>query len=172
MTQGLTGGAVAAVVAALVSLPLHSPNDALFNTLAVAIASLVVGLAAGVLWSLLSGGHSPRLRFGLLWLIAIGVVIGIAFGMHTQLDRSVSFGVPLAAIIFGLVGASVYLQACLRLLDSWRVAIIGVVVALALGGALVTQGDQESGRLELPPRANIIPNFMPDIMIDAPHDVF
>ena len=172
MTQGLTGGAVAAVVAALVSLPLHSPNDALFNTLAVAIASLVVGLAAGVLWSLLSGGHSPRLRFGLLWLIAIGVVIGIAFGMNTQLDRSVSFGVPLAAIIFGLVGASMYLQACLRLLDSWRVAIIGVVVALALGGALVTQGDQESGRLELPPRANIIPNFMPDIMIDAPHDVF
>ena len=163
---------MAAVVAALVSLPLHSPNDALFNTLAVAIASLVVGLAAGVLWSLLSGGHSPRLRFGLLWLIAIGVVIGIAFGMNTQLDRSVSFGVPLAAIIFGLVGASVYLQACLRLLDSWRVAIIGVVVALALGGALVTQGDQESGRLELPPRANIIPNFMPDIMIDAPHDVF
>ena len=172
MTQGLTGGAVAAVVAALVSLPLHSPNDALFNTLAVAIASLVVGLAAGVLWSLLSGGHSPRLRFGLLWLIAIGVVIGIAFGMNTQLDRSVSFGVPLAAIIFGLVGASMYLQACLRLLDSWRVAIIGVVVALALGGALATQGDQESGRLELPPRANIIPNFMPDIMIDAPHDVF
>ena len=163
---------MAAVVAALVSLPLHSPNDALFNTLAVAIASLVVGLAAGVLWSLLSGGHSPRLRFGLLWLIAIGVVIGIAFGMNTQLDRSVSFGVPLAAIIFGLVGASVYLHACLRLLDSWRVAIIGVVVALALGGALVTQGDQESGRLELPPRANIIPNFMPDIMIDAPHDVF
>ena len=163
---------MAAVVAALVSLPLHSPNDALFNTLAVAIASLVVGLAAGVLWSLLSGGHSPRLRFGLLWLIAIGVVIGIAFGMNTQLDRSVSFGVPLAAIIFGLVGASMYLQACLRPLDSWRVAIIGVVVALALGGALVTQGDQESGRLELPPRANIIPNFMPDIMIDAPHDVF
>ena len=172
MTQGLIGGAVAAVVAALVSLPLHSPNDALFNTLAVAIASLVVGLAAGVLWSLLPGGHSPRLRFGLLWLIAIAVVIGIAFGMNTQLDRSVSFGVPLAAIIFGLVGASMYLQACLRLLDSWRVAVVGVVVALALGGALVTQGDQESGRLELPPRANIIPNFMPDIMIDAPHDVF
>ena len=172
MTQGLTGGAVASVVAALVSLPLHSPNDALFNTLAVAIASLVVGLAAGVLWSLLSGGHSLRLRFGLLWLIAIAVVIGIAFGMNTQLDRSVSFGVPLAAIIFGLVGASMYLQACLRLLDSWRVAVVGVLVALALSGALVTQGDQESGRLELPPRANIIPNFMPDIMIDAPHDVF
>ena len=172
MTQGLIGGAVAAVVAVLVSLPLHSPNDALFNTLAVAIASLVVGLAAGVLWSLLSGGHSPRPRFGLLWLIAIAVVIGIAFGMNTQLDRSVSFGVPLTAIIFGLVGASMYLQACLRLLDSWRVAIIGVVVALALGGALVTQGDQESGRLELPPRANIIPNFMPDTMIYAPHDVF
>ena len=164
MTQGLTGGAVAAVVAVLVSLPLHSPNDALFSTLAVAIASLVVGLAAGVLWSLLSGGHSPRLRFGLLWLIALAVVIGIAFGMNTQLDRSVSFGVPLAAILFGLVGASIYLQAYLRPLDSWRVAVGGVVVALALGGALITQGDQESGRLELPPRA--------DTMIDAPHDVF
>ena len=38
---------MAAVAAALASLPLHSPNDALFNTLIVVIASLLVGAAAG-----------------------------------------------------------------------------------------------------------------------------
>ncbi len=164
LTQGLIGGAVAAVVAVLVSLPLHSPNDALFNTLAVAIASLVVGAVAGAFWTLLAGGRSPRLRFAVVWLIAFVVVIGILFGMDTQLDRSVSFGVPLAAIIFGVVGLSMFLEAYLGPLGSWRVATVAVVVALALGGPLATQGDQESGELSIPPRASII--------VDVPRDVF
>lgn len=162
MTQGLTGGAVAAVVAVLVSLPLHSPNDALFNTLFVAIGALLIGVAAGVLWVVLAQGRNPRLRFLLMWVLAFGGAIGIVFALSTRLDRAVSFGVPISAIIFGLVAASMMLKPHLRPLGSWRVALVSVAVAGALGGALITQGDQESGELSLPPRATKT--------ADAPHE--
>ena len=162
MTQGLTGGAVAAVVAVLVSLPLHSPNDALFNTLFLAIGALLVGAAAGVLWLLLVRGPNPRLRFLFLWVLVFGGAIAIAFALSTRLDRAVSFGVPIAAIIFGIVGVSVMLRERLRPLSNWRVALVSVAVASALGGALITQGDQESGELSLPPRATKT--------ADAPHE--
>ena len=144
---------MAAVVAVLVSLPLHSPNDALFNTLFLAIGALLVGVAAGVLWVVLARGRNPRLRFLSLWVLAFGGAIGIAFALTTRLDRAVSFGVPISAIIFGIVGVSVMLRDHLRPLSSWRVALVSVAVAGALGGALITQGDQESGELSLPPRA-------------------
>lgn len=153
---------MAAVVAVLVSLPLHSPNDALFNTLFVAVGALLIGVAAGVLWVVLAQGRSPRLRFLLLWALAFGGAVGIVFALSTRLDRAVSFGVPISAITFGIVGVSVMLQDRLRLLRSWRVALVSVAVAGALGGALITQGDQESGELSLPPRATK--------MADIPHE--
>ncbi len=153
MTQGLTGGAVAAVVAVLVSLPLHSPNDALFNTLFIAIGALAVGFAAGVLWALLANRRNPRVPFLLLWAVALAAAIGAAFAMSARLDRTVSFGVPIAVIVFGIVAASVLLEPHLRPLSSWRVTFVAIAIAGALGGALITQGDQKSGELSLPPRA-------------------
>ena len=150
------------MVAVLVSLPLRSPNDALCNTLTVAIESLFIGVAAGVLWVVLSRGRSPHQRFLLLWAGALAVVIGLAFAVDIEVDRAASFGAPLAVIMFGLTGATMLLHARLPPLASWRVAVVGVLVALALGGSLITQGDQESGELSLPPRAAS--------MADAPSD--
>ena len=156
MTQGLTGGAVAAVVAVLVSLPLHSPNDALFNTLFIAIGALAVGFLAGVLWTVLARRRNPRLTFLLLWAVAFAAAIGFAFALSTRLDRTISFGVPIAIIVFGITAASVMLEAHLRPLSSWRVAVVAIATAGVLGGALITQGDQESGELSIPPRASTI----------------
>ena len=85
MTQGLTGGAVAAVVAVLVSLPLHSPNDGLFNTLFLAIGALLVGLAASVIWLIVAGRRNPQASFLVLWAVAFAAAIGIVFAMSTQL---------------------------------------------------------------------------------------
>ena len=147
---------MAAVVAVLVSLPLHSPNDALFNTLFIAIGSIVVGFVAGVLWTVLARRRNPRLTFFLLWALALAAAIGFAFALSTRLDRTISFGVPIALIVFGIVAASVMLEPHLRPLSSWRVAFVAIAVAGALGGALITQGDQESGELSLPPRASAI----------------
>ena len=156
MTQGLIGGAVAAVVAVLASLPLHSPNDALFNTLFVAIGALLMGFAGGALWAVLAKRRNPRMLFLLSWMVAFAVAIGVAFSMSTRLDRAISFGVPIAVITFGIIALSMMLEPRLRPLSSWRVALVAVIAAGALGGALITQGDQESGELSLPPRAGAV----------------
>ena len=96
MLAGLTAGAIAAIIAALVSLPLHAPVDSAFNTATVAIAALVVGGIAGLLWSKLTG----RLLWFLVALAGLFVIaLVIAFAGNTQLDRMVSFMVPLAAIV-------------------------------------------------------------------------
>ena len=62
MRTGIMAGSIAATVAALVSLPLRSPVDNVFNTATVALASLLVGVAAGLLWDKLAG-NQRRLAF-------------------------------------------------------------------------------------------------------------
>lgn len=154
MRQGIIGGSVAAIVAALVSLPLHSPNDAFFNTASVVLGSLLTGLAAGGLWRVLTDRTNPRHRFVVIWTAAFAISAVFLVAANTQIDRMMSFGVPLTAIVFSLTGATTTAAADIRLMRSWWAASIGVVAALAIGFALAGQGDQESGRLELPPRTS------------------
>ena len=149
---GLTAGAIAAIIAALVSLPLHSPVDSAFNSATVMVAALVVGLIAGLLWM--------RLSSKVLWYAAalaglFIVALVIAFAGNTQLDRMVSFMVPLAAIVVVVCAvltpplASFFTRPALGLLK-WT-PVIAVVAALAVGFGLITQGDAETGDLALPP---------------------
>ena len=152
MLAGLTAGAIAAIIAALVSLPLHSPVDSAFNSATVAVAALAVGLIAGLLWM--------RLSSKVLWYAAalaglFIVALVIAFAGDTQLDRMVSFMVPLAAIIVVVCAvltpplASFFARPELGLMK-WS-PVIAVVAALAVGFGLITQGDAETGDLALPP---------------------
>ena len=152
MFAGLTAGAVAAVVAVLVSLPLRSPSDTLLNSASVALVSLLAGALAGLLWLALKRTSRPTLGFLAVWsaivLPASAVVLIIG---QSQLDGFVSFALPLALIIYVTTG--VLTVAIARYLPgfSWWYAVVAVVIALAAGFGLVTQSDQESGRLELPP---------------------
>ena len=152
MLAGLTAGAIAAVIAALVSLPLHSPLDSAFNSATVAIAALIVGVISGFLWT----RFSDRILWFLGALAGLFVIaLVIAFVGNTQLDRMVSFMVPLAAIVVVVCAvltpllASFFLKPALGLLK-WS-PLVSVVIALVVGLALVTQGDAESGKLALPP---------------------
>ena len=153
MIQGLTGGSIAAVAAALVSLPLHSPNDVLFGTVPVVAGSLLLGLAAGAVWTRLASGPNPRRRFALIWLAAFAASVLAMAAVDAWLDRMLSFGAPLAAITFAVTGVFVVSAAEIPALRSRWLTAIGLLIALALGLGLAGQGDQESGRLELPPRA-------------------
>ena len=153
MIQGLTGGAIAAIAAALVSLPLHSPNDVLFGTVPIVAGSLLLGLAAGAVWTRLASGPNPRKRFALIWLAVFAVSVAAMAVVDSWLDRMLSFGAPLAAISFALTGAFVAASQDVAVLRSRWVTAIGLLLALAVGLGLAGQGDQESGRLELPPRA-------------------
>ena len=150
---GLASGAMAAVAASLVQLPLHSPADVVFNSLTVTAGSLVAGLLAGALWTVAGGSASRRRLFYLVWLALFGVVAGAAAAGDTQLDRTVSFVVPLAAIVMASTGIGTPLLAGSGRLG-FLVASISVAAAVGVGAGLATQGDAESGLLELPPRAH------------------
>ena len=152
MTPGLIAGAVAAVIAVLVSLPLRSPSDTLLNSGSVALAALLCGVAAGVVWLAWRNSPARPVRFLLTWSVVFLPVAAlvIIYG-RSQLDHFTAFAVPLALIIY--IATGVLTVALPRYLPNlrWWYAAGAVAIALAVGFGLATQGDQESGRLELPP---------------------
>ena len=127
--------------------------DSAFNSATVAVAALVVGVIAGLLWT----WFSTKLLWFLVALAGLFIIaLVIAFVGNTQLDRMVSFMVPLAAIVVVICAvltpllASFFLKPTIGLLK-WT-PVVAVIVAVVVGFGLVTQGDAESGELALPPR--------------------
>ena len=152
MTAGLTAGAVAAIAAVLISLPLRSPSDTLLNSASVALAALLWGVVGGGLWAALRSRPARAAWFLAAWTVIFLTVTGavILYG-RSQLDHFTAFALPLALVIYLVTGLlTVAISRYFPGLRWWHAAGT-VAVALAVGFGLVTQGDQESGRLELPP---------------------
>ena len=158
MIAGICAGSISALVAVLVSLPLRSPDDILLNSATVAIGSLIVGAASGTLWRLLANSRKRRVTFALVWGIAFGLAALFALVGETQLDHFLGFVLPLAAIVFPLTGLLTALLAKTQLVGKRWLAPVAVAIALAVGIPLAGRGDEESGRLELPPRSSILPS--------------
>ena len=156
MKAGLIAGSVAAIVAALVSLPLRSPIDSIFNSATVVVGVLVVGLAAGILWKALVKGQRGTLYYAAALGGGLMAVTLLALVVETQVDRAVSFSVPLAAIAFLVAGALVPIVDRSSV-STWRWSTpAAVLIALGVGVGLIGQGDAESGSLELPPRPSLV----------------
>ena len=149
----LLSGGVAAIAAALLSLPLESPHDGLLNTASIVVIALLAAVVAGFAWKLLPGEQPRTMRFAILMLLGFAVVAGATALAQTQLERAVSFGLPIAALVAVIIGGGVPLLADKGRALPWWLAIAAVVIALAVGAGLAGQGDQESGELELPPRS-------------------
>ena len=168
MLSGLTAGAVAGIVAALVSLPLRSPSAVLFNSLTVCLAALLAGMLAGAIWWVCRRSRRPVVYFVVVWSgIFLPLTAAVVLVGRTQLDNFVTFALPLALIIYALTGLlTIGIPAFLSRLPWWAATVVSVVaaagtvvVALLLGFVLITQTDQESGRLELPPPGSYsVPN--------------
>jgi uncharacterized membrane protein len=147
---GLGAGAVAAIVAILVSLPLESPDDIVFNAASVGFASIVVGAATGLIWHLTNsvGLLDSRYLIGSGALLA--VVVAVAVGAQTQFEDAAIFTIPL-----GLIAATVSIVATPFASNNQRIGIwmngLLVIIAVGMSLALAGQGDQESGSLSLPP---------------------
>lgn len=152
MRAGLTAGAIIAIVAVLVSLPLHSPLDNVFNSATVAIATLTVGAFAGLWWGWRRTG--PALYAATLAAALAATVVLLLVG-GLWLERLASFGIPMAVIAF--VGAGILTPVARRIPARWTTwaAVVAVVVALALGISLAGQGDAPSGKLTIPPRSEL-----------------
>ena len=152
---GVIAGSIASLVAVLVSLPLRSPDDALLNSATVMVATVIAGVVAGLLWRALANRARRWLIFAVLW--ALGFVLAVLFAVagETQLDRMVSFSVPLAAIVFPLIGVLTVILARWGIASRWWVRAAVLVIAIGIGVGLSGRGDEKSGRLELPPRASV-----------------
>jgi hypothetical protein len=101
-------------------------------------------------------GQARLIRFILLELVTFGIVVGAAFAAETQIDRAISFVLPLVAITIGIQTIGIPLLAKADRLVRWQLVIPALVIALTIGAVFAGVGDQESGRLELPPRSTNI----------------
>ena len=157
---GVIAGSGAAVAAALVSLPLHSPDDPLLNTATVVVGTLLAGVSAGVLWRVLTRyPNRPRI-FAVLWAIAFGLAVLATVAGEEVVDRFVSFLVPLEAIVFPSIGLLTPVLAGRPTANRWWLTVGALVLAIGVGIGLAGHGDQRSGRLTLPPRA-LLPSPAP-----------
>jgi hypothetical protein len=139
--SGLGAGAIGAIVASLVSLPLSSPDETVANTLSVTVVSLLIGLAAGELWRRLRASNNAMRIF--LWAQAGALIIAllaITIVDRTFLGQLGPYALPLAIIVFASVALLTPLLAGSHL-PSWSIWLL-VAVALLIGAGLLGQGNE------------------------------
>ncbi|HIF73201.1 MAG TPA: hypothetical protein EYQ61_11690 [Dehalococcoidia bacterium] len=150
ISAGLGVGSIAAIIAILISLPLKSPDDILFNAASVGFAAVGFGGLAGLSWH-----WSQRdLAVGRQYLASsIGMIVAalaVAAAAGLQFEDALVFTVPLALIssIIPIVGTPIAAKS-----EKFRNCnyLLLVAIAVAMSIALAGQGDQESGSLSLPP---------------------
>lgn len=150
MRVGIIAGSVAAVAASLVSLPLHSPNDLLFNSATVSVAAIALGIAAGAAWSRLADTKRPTLYFALLLGAGLILFALTSLLLDALLERTFTFSVPPAATAVVLVGVVVPLLDRGAVVPNLWTTLAALGVAAVVGIGLAGQGDEESGELALP----------------------
>ena len=148
MVAALIAAGIGALVASALSLPLHSPDDVMFNTATITTGAVVAGALAGAAWSRLGAGRGRVRRFVALVGAAFAIVALGAVAGESQFERTVAWVVPLSGVVLGAIAVLT------PLLDRMqpRPLLAGAVLlpAVLAGAALAGQGDAESGRLELP----------------------
>ena len=157
MNAGITAGAIAAIIAVLVSLPLKSPDDVLLNSASVGIASLLVGLLSALMWRMLINTEKRVKNYAILWAVSsvtVGSMLISAFAV--QLDNLVPFALPLTIIVCVVTGVLTPVFGRDRSPLKWWAAPAAVALTLALAIPLAEVGDQPSGKLELPPKTGLV----------------
>ena len=147
---GLGAGALAAIIAVLVSLPLESPDDILLNAASVGFGALIAGATSGILWHFSASDSMFNRRYIVFSVVLFLVVLTIAFFAQAQFDDALLFTLPLALIIALVAIVGTPISATSKRIGIWFSGVL-VLVAIVLSIALAGQGDQESGSLSLPP---------------------
>ncbi len=144
---------IAGVVVVAVSLPLQSPHDSLMNSGTIAVAVVLTAVAFSATAVRVSEGRDLNWTVAVMSLagFVLAAIAAVAVETVQDLERTISFVVPLAAIQFGITAALTPVIRTRRSAARW-ILVGSLIVLLTTGFALADQGDQESGRLELPPR--------------------
>lgn len=150
MASGLIAGALGALAAVLLSLPLRSPDDIFFNSLTVGVGATALAVVGGALWAAL--GQARRRTFEaavgggfLLTLAAAALGESLLVGL-------VGYVGPLAAVAFGALGVLTP-----RIANRQLPALAGagaLAVPIGLGVAFMGNVDTERQALTLPPASS------------------
>lgn len=149
ISAGLGSGSIAAIIAVLVSLPLESPDDIVFNSASVGFAAIGFGGLTGLAWHWSLSDvpiKRPYLASSLGLIIA---ALAVAVAAQTQFDDAMIFTVPLALISVVIPVIATPVAAKSSRFENWNYFIV-VAIAVVLSIVLAGQGDQESGSLSLP----------------------
>ncbi|PKB80633.1 MAG: hypothetical protein BZY88_08270 [SAR202 cluster bacterium Io17-Chloro-G9] len=157
MRAGIAAGSISAVVAAIVSLPLRSPDDILLNSATVVMGALLTGFSAGVVWRFLAGNSRAILIFAILGVAAFAITAVVSLAAETQLDHFAAFVLPLGGIVFLLTGLQIPLFHRIAIPAGWWTVSAALAIALAVGAGLAGQGDGKTGKLVIPPRGAVAP---------------
>lgn len=145
---GAVAGAVAALMGSLLTLILRSPDEIIANSLTVTIVAIVLGALSGWLWRTIRVTERPIRTFA--WTMVGGFVVAmmaISFGHLFVLDNLVSFGLPIAALIFLTLGFFIPVLS-MATVPSW-IGFVVILGALVMGVVLFGQGNVASGDLSL-----------------------
>lgn len=125
------------------------------NAASVAIAAIVTTAVLAVVWALLENRPDRTRLFLGLCVAALGLSVVAALAVQTlaELERTVSFVTPLAAIQFGVTGLLTPLAVNLRPAAGW-ITVPLLLIVIGLGAVFASDGDQQSGRLTLPERTS------------------
>jgi polyisoprenoid-binding protein YceI len=154
IAAGVAAGGVAAIVAAALSVRLQSPDPILINSASVALVVLIVGAAAGIVWSVISDRAHPVSLFLLILaggFLVFAVIVGLLQAAPGQpLPHVATFCLPLALLSIVILAELTPLFAGLPGAWIWVAPVIAVVAALGLGVSQAGRASTETGRLSLP----------------------
>ena len=145
---GLAAGAVGAMAGTVLAFSLLSPDEVVANSVTVTLGALVVGLASGWLWRRVRATSNglATFRWALVGAFVV-TLVAVAIVDQVALSRLIPYGMPIAAVIFVVVGLlTPYLAT--HHWPVWTVAVL-VVIALAVAVGLFGRGNVESGDLSL-----------------------
>ncbi len=145
---GLAAGAVGAIAASLIALPIYTPDELIANSLTVTVAALIIGALSGMLWRRIRASSNATRTFALAMVGGFVVTMMAASIIdQTTLNRFIPYAGAVSLVIFLSVG--LLTPAFARAIAPAWAALIPVVLALIVGFGLFGRGTSADGALDL-----------------------
>src|SRR5665811_2363488 len=132
---GLAAGSVGAIAAALLALPVDSPNETTANPITITIVAILIGAPSGALWRSVRAQRNGSRTFA--WSIGGGLFVvlsALAIIEWTAGAGWFTYAGLVAAVIFLSVGmlTPVISRAVAPSWAAWIPVLLAVIVALGL----------------------------------------